>query len=252
MQPGNPNGKDSTFADDGEKTHTLEVLSNKSIEASGSESTVTFSSIKGINVAAANCTFYDYHRKPCNKNLPKSSLLKEILIIGVPESRPDLTWKDLRRRRDIAHVQVLFSQHLDKNIIKQQKKVDLGSFSISTVFLFTSTVIWSMCFMLNICRYSFSQQILARLGMSVASCSRDATHFIAEKFARTRNMLEAIALGKPVVTHLWLENCRQASCLIDEKKFILRDYKKEREIGFSMPVSLARASQHPLLKVGMT
>ncbi|KAG6700209.1 hypothetical protein I3842_08G101100 [Carya illinoinensis] len=215
MQPGNLNGKDSmSFADDGEKTHKLEVLSNKSIETSGSESTVTFSSIKGISEAAANCMFYDYHRKPCNKNLPKSSLLKEIMIIGVRESRPDLAWKDLRKRRDMAHVQVLFSQHLDNNIIKQQKK------------------------------------ILARLGMSVASCSRDATHFIADKFARTRNMLEAIALGKPVVTHLWLENCGQASCLIDEKNFILRDYKKEKEIGFSMPVSLARASQHPLLKQG--
>ncbi|KAF5462560.1 hypothetical protein F2P56_018554 [Juglans regia] len=215
MQPGNLNGKDSiSFADDGEKTHTLEVLSNKSIEISGSGSTVTFSSIKGTSMAAANCMFYDYHRKPCNKNLPKSSLLKEIMILGVRESRPNLKWKDLRKRRDMAHVQVLFSQHLDNNIIKQQKK------------------------------------ILARLGMSVASCSRDATHFIADKFARTRNMLEAIALGKPVVTHLWLENCGQASCLIDEKNFILRDYKKEKEIGFSMPVSLARASQHPLLKQG--
>lgn len=62
-------------------------------------------------------------------------------------------------------------------------------------------------------------------------------------------MMETIALGKPVVTHLWLESCRQASCLIDEKNYILRDAKKEREIGFSMPVTYARASQRPLLKV---
>jgi hypothetical protein len=62
-------------------------------------------------------------------------------------------------------------------------------------------------------------------------------------------MLEAIASGKPVVTHLWLESCGQASCFIDEKNYILRDAKKEKEFGFSMPVSLARASQHPLLKV---
>ncbi|XP_028096902.1 PAX-interacting protein 1-like [Camellia sinensis] len=61
-------------------------------------------------------------------------------------------------------------------------------------------------------------------------------------------MLEAIALGKPVVTHLWLDSCGQASCFIDEKNYILRDAKKEKEIGFSMPVSLARARQHPLLK----
>lgn len=62
-------------------------------------------------------------------------------------------------------------------------------------------------------------------------------------------MLEAIALGKPVVTHLWLESCGQARCLIDEKNYILRDAKKEKEIGFSMAVSVARASQHPLLEV---
>lgn len=62
-------------------------------------------------------------------------------------------------------------------------------------------------------------------------------------------MLEAIALGKPVVTHLWLESCGEASCLIDEKNYILRDGKKEKEMGFSMPVSFARANQHPLLKV---
>lgn len=90
---------------------------------------------------------------------------------------------------------------------------------------------------------------MARLGASVASSISDATHFVADEFVRTRNMLEAIALGKPVVTHLWLESCGQASCLIDERNYILRDAKKEKEFGFSLPVSLARACQHPLLKV---
>nr|XP_023891965.1 uncharacterized protein LOC112003972 [Quercus suber] len=213
MQSGSLNGKDSTLSTGGAgKNHKLEVLSNKTTEPSGSEKTTTFSSAKGINVATSNCIYYDYHKKPCNKNLPKSSFLKELLRLGVPESTPEITWKDSRRRRDMAFVRVLFSQHLDNNIIKQQKK------------------------------------ILGRLGISIASCCRDATHFIADKFARTRNMLEAIALGKPVVTHLWLESCGQASCFIDEKNYILRDTKKEKEIGFSMPVSLTRASQHPLLK----
>jgi len=79
----------------------------------------------------------------------------------------------------------------------------------------------------------------------------DATHFMADEFVRTRNMLEAIAAGKPVVTHLWLESCGQASCLIDEKIYILRDARKEKEFGFSMPVSLSRACQHPILQVKM-
>lgn len=92
-------------------------------------------------------------------------------------------------------------------------------------------------------------QISARLGVSIASSSSEATHFVADHFARTRNMLEAIAHGKHVVTHLWLESCEQASCFIDEKNYILRDPKKEKEIGFSMPVSLARARESPLLQV---
>lgn len=79
----------------------------------------------------------------------------------------------------------------------------------------------------------------------------DATHFVADEFVRTRNVLEAIAVGKPVVTHLWLESCGQASCLIDEKNYILRDARKEKQFGFSMPVSFARACQHPLLQVKM-
>lgn len=79
----------------------------------------------------------------------------------------------------------------------------------------------------------------------------EATHFVADEFVRTRNMLEAIAFGKPVVTHLWIESCEQASCLIDEKNYILRDAKKEKEFGFSLPVSLARACHHPLLQVNV-
>lgn len=94
-----------------------------------------------------------------------------------------------------------------------------------------------------------SFQILARLNVSIASSSMEATHFIVDKFTRTKNMLEAMALGKLVVTHLWLETCGQANCFIDEKNYILRDMKKEKKIGFSMPVSLARARQKPLLKV---
>lgn len=83
----------------------------------------------------------------------------------------------------------------------------------------------------------------------MASSILDATHFIADEFVRTRNMLEAIAYGKPVVTHFWLESSGHASCLVDEQNYILRDAKKEKEIGFSLPVSLSRACQHPLLQV---
>lgn len=83
----------------------------------------------------------------------------------------------------------------------------------------------------------------------MAASISDATHFVAEKFARTRNMLEAIAMGIPVVTPSWLECCHEARCFIDEKKYIMRDIKKEKELGFSMPISLSQAYKKPLLEV---
>ncbi|KAG7996158.1 hypothetical protein I3843_01G145400 [Carya illinoinensis] len=154
----------------------------------------------------------DESPRSCKTNLSKPNLLKEIrsLSAAVPELAS--VSKASRKRRDMNDVRILYSHHLDEDIMKEQKK------------------------------------ILARLGFSTVSSIMDATHFIADQFIRTRNMLEAIASGKPVVTHLWLESCGQASCFIDEKNYILRDAKKEREFGFSMPVSLARASQHPLLE----
>ena len=91
--------------------------------------------------------------------------------------------------------------------------------------------------------------ILARLRVPVASSISYATHFIADEFVRTRNMLEAMAIGKPVVTHLWLESWDKLAVILMRKNYILRDHKKEKEIGFSMPISLAHASEHPLLQV---
>ncbi|XP_051142178.1 uncharacterized protein LOC127259073 [Andrographis paniculata] len=150
-------------------------------------------------------------KQPCNY-LSKSSLSKELTRLGYTESLPAFLPKDSRRRRAMDKVCILFSQNLKPNILKQQKK------------------------------------IVSRLGLPVASCCADATHFVADAFVRTRNMLEAIALGKPVVTHSWLESCDQAGYMVDEKNYILRDEKKEKEIRFNMSVSLTHACQQPLLK----
>ncbi|KAF5774139.1 putative BRCT domain-containing protein [Helianthus annuus] len=154
------------------------------------------------------CMGDEYLKQSCRR----PSLMKEVSDLFITNSSFTSPSKETRQRRDVSMIRALFSRHLDGDIIKQQKK------------------------------------ILSRLGASESSSMSDATHFIADSFTRTRNMLEAIALGKPIVTHLWLESCGQACCHIDEKKFILRDAKKEKELGFSIPSSLARASQHPLLK----
>lgn len=93
---------------------------------------------------------------------------------------------------------------------------------------------------------------MARFGLPLASSISDATHFVTDKFVRTQNMLEALAMGKAIVTPLWLESCGQASCFMDERNYILRDYKKEKEIGFNMSISLSRARQCPLLQVSVS
>ncbi|TKY72027.1 PAX-interacting protein 1 [Spatholobus suberectus] len=173
-----------------------------------------------VNDASPVCMGDEYYKQSCNTNLSRSCLLKVSRkelhreLQSLSAIRPELLTpsKDSRKRRDMTDVRILYSHHLDEDIIKHQKK------------------------------------ILSRLGVSVASYIADATHFIADQFVRTRNMLEAIAFGKLVVTHLWIESCGQASCFIDERNYILRDAKKEKELGFSMPVSLARAIQHPLLE----
>ncbi|GAU17604.1 hypothetical protein TSUD_341480 [Trifolium subterraneum] len=190
----------------------VEILSNKSVVQSSSEISASVVPIEGIKISNANHTSNEQRKKACDKNLPKSSLLKELIRLGVPKSTSEMMSKDPRHRRDMTNVRVLFSQHLDDIVLKQQQK------------------------------------ILTRLNISTASSSMEATHFIADKFTRTKNMLETMALGNLVLTHLWLESCGQANCFIDEKNYILRDMKKEKEIGFSMPVSLARARQKPLLK----
>ncbi|XP_050373565.1 uncharacterized protein LOC126791194 [Argentina anserina] len=165
-----------------------------------------------VNDVSPVCMGNEYFKQSCKRSLSRPSLLKELRDLSPLEHEPTSASKDSRRKRDMTNVRVLYSRHLDKDIIKQQNKV------------------------------------LGRLEVSVATSMTDATHFIADQFVRTRNMLEAIASGKPVVTHLWLESCGQANCFIDEKDYILRDTKKEKEFGFSMPSSLARACQYPLLK----
>ncbi|XP_028781662.1 uncharacterized protein LOC114737844 isoform X2 [Neltuma alba] len=159
-----------------------------------------------VNDASPVCMGDNYYKKSCNRELRRE--LCSLSASGL-EFTPS---KDSRKRRDMTGIRILYSQHVDEDIIKHQKK------------------------------------ILSRLGVSVVTSILDATHFIANKFVRTRNMLEAIASGKPVVTHLWIESCGQTNCLIDEKNYILRDAKKEKEFGFSMSVSLARAIRHPLLE----
>ncbi|BAD87316.1 Pax transcription activation domain interacting protein PTIP-like [Oryza sativa Japonica Group] len=145
------------------------------------------------------------------KRVLKSPGSRELANLFRNEVSPVLQ-SSRRRRKHMSTVRVLLSQSMGNETLNDQTK------------------------------------ILIHFGLSVATTISEATHFVAEKFARTRNMLEAIATGIPVVTPAWLECCREARSFIDEKRYILRDIKKEKELGFSMPVSLSRACKKPLLE----
>jgi len=161
------------------------------------------------NTVSPVCMGNEYFKQ---SNLSRLSLLKEIRSLSAAQPEPSSASKDSRKRRDMTYVRVLYSQHLDDDIIKQQKKV-----VCHFVGLFLSNMQSGSNYILSVI---LVLQILARLGISISSSITDATHFIADQFVRTRNMLEAIASGKLVVTHLWLESCGQASCFIDEKNYI--------------------------------
>ncbi|KAG8067173.1 hypothetical protein GUJ93_ZPchr0005g14892 [Zizania palustris] len=150
--------------------------------------------------------------KTSSRSMSKPSIARELLMLDPENTVSNQQLKDSRRKKkNLSSYSILFSHHLHEDVMKRQKK------------------------------------ILSRLGVCEAFSILDATHFVADSFFRTKNMLEAIALGKAIVTSMWLENCGQAGCLLDEKTYVLRDAKKEREISFSMPISLAAACKHPLL-----
>ncbi|CAA7037165.1 unnamed protein product [Microthlaspi erraticum] len=157
------------------------------------------------------CMGDEYHRLSC-KDSRKSKTTREFRSLTSPLEEPVLEKRSTRKRRDLSSIRVLFSQHLDEEVTEHLKK------------------------------------ILAKFAISEASTMTEATHFIANTFMRTRNMLEAIASGKPVVTTQWLESIDQVNIYVDEELYILRDSKKEKEFGFNMGVSLARARQFPLLQ----
>lgn len=94
----------------------------------------------------------------------------------------------------------------------------------------------------------FFLQILEMLEGTVATKAVDCTHFIAQKFVRTGNMLEAMAAGKFVVTFAWLESCKVANTFVDEMEFILEDERKEEDMCFSMRETLESTRRSPLLQ----
>lgn len=84
-----------------------------------------------VNDASPVCMGDDYYKQSCNMNLSRSCLHKVFRkelqreLRSLSTIRPELTTpsKDSRKRRDMTDVRILYSHHLDEDIIKHQKKV---------------------------------------------------------------------------------------------------------------------------------
>lgn len=75
------------------------------------------------NEASPVCAGNDYFKRSCKKNVSRSYLRKEIKSLTTalgPDTSPS---SSVRKRRDMADVRVLYSRHLEGDIVKQQKKV---------------------------------------------------------------------------------------------------------------------------------
>lgn len=110
-------------AENAEMNSRLDKSPREQCKASDSACTSPANCMTSVNAASPVCMGNGYIKQSCRKNLPKSCLVKEISRLIATEPEPISPLKDLRKRRDMTSIRVLFSHHLDQDIIKQQKKV---------------------------------------------------------------------------------------------------------------------------------
>ncbi|XP_011604224.2 mediator of DNA damage checkpoint protein 1 [Takifugu rubripes] len=92
------------------------------------------------------------------------------------------------------------------------------------------------------------EQVLARLGGSVAKGVADMNCLVTDKLRRTVKLLCAVAKGIPVVTTLWLEKSGKTGSFLSPSSFIVKDLEQEKKFNFCLQESLKVASSQPLLQ----
>jgi mediator of DNA damage checkpoint protein 1 len=69
----------------------------------------------------------------------------------------------------------------------------------------------------------------------------ECTHLVSDKVRRTLKFLGAVVRGKPIVGVQWLAACKKSGGLLSEERYLLRDTKGEKAMGFSLQSSLVQA-----------
>lgn len=178
---------------------------------------------------------------------------------SIQEGSASVSTEGSLRSRRVTKVSVLFSHGLLEDTVKKQRKVRIifGRYTChffrfpSLIRIFNLDILSLSMHCMDRRQFeilgSFLAQIVEKLDGKITTKAADCTHFVAEKFVRSANMLEAMAGGKFVVTFAWLESCQLANCFIEERNFILQDERKERELNFSMRATILAAQYKPLL-----
>ncbi|XP_061573122.1 mediator of DNA damage checkpoint protein 1 [Cololabis saira] len=92
------------------------------------------------------------------------------------------------------------------------------------------------------------EQVLARLGGSMAEGVADMNCLVTDKVRRTVKFLCAVAKGVPIVTTDWLEKSGKAGCFLSTHSFVVKDPEQETKFSFCLQESLKAANSQRLLQ----
>lgn len=90
-------------------------------------------------------------------------------------------------------------------------------------------------------------QVVSNLGGNVTTVPSECTHLVADKVRRTEKFLCAFNTCKYVLHYAWVDQSQNASKLLDENAFVLKDTAAEEKYRFSLTESLKSALTHGLL-----
>ncbi|KAI1706432.1 regulator of ty1 transposition protein BRCT domain-containing protein [Ditylenchus destructor] len=79
------------------------------------------------------------------------------------------------------------------------------------------------------------------LGGKVAESVEQCTHFVVPNLERTAKLVEALALGKAVISPEWIQNCFSLLKIVDAYDFFVRDIENERKYGYNLKDTILKA-----------
>ncbi|RUS32921.1 hypothetical protein BC938DRAFT_473796 [Jimgerdemannia flammicorona] len=88
---------------------------------------------------------------------------------------------------------------------------------------------------------------LKSLGVRMATTPRDCTHLIADRVARTEKFLSCVSIAQHILSLGWVTTSIEQGHLVDEKPYMLKDTKAEKQYKFRLAKSLEKAKQGKLL-----